>query len=404
MMNRMTAALWAVLLVAGPVFAQEIRNGGSSLTYASEAPVYAPVAGNYGTYADPGAFWVTGEFFLAWFRGGDVPPLVTTSPPGTSRTAAGVLGAAGTSVLFGDTSMNEEVRFGLKFGAGVYLDEQRNLSLETGFMIVESQADVFAIDSTGILARPFNTSGADQQSILIAFPGTSTGSVDASVNSGNLYEAHIDLTEVITRGPWGRLEGLVGYRLYRYDEGLHVRQTIVPTDPNFVPGTRITSVDEFAVHNVFHGVDLGLRSQFDLDPVTVTLLGKLAVGQIGQEVSVRGSNLVTVPGAGSAFNTGGLLALADNIGNHENTEWAVFPEFGVTLGWQVNPNVRVTLGYSLLVLNGIVRAGNEVDLMRNPNLFPPADPAAVNNTVPGIEFIRTDMWMQSINLGAAFAF
>jgi hypothetical protein len=212
------------------------------------------------------------------------------------------------------------------------------------------------------------------------------------------------MSEVITRGPWGRLEGLVGYRFYRYDEGLHVSQTILPENPNFAPGTTITSVDEFALHNVFHGVDLGLRSRIDFDLLSLTLLGKIAVGQIGQEVSVRGSQLVTVPGAGSAFNTGGLLALADNIGNHENTQWAVFPEFGFTLGYQVTPNARVSVGYSLLFLNSIIRAGNAVNLTRDASLFPPVDPAVAGGIAPSIEFIRTDMWMQSINFGAAFVY
>ena len=59
-----------------------------------------------------GGFWITGEY-LNWSAKGDkLPPLVTTSPPGTPLAQAGVLGAPGTSVLFGDESVNDRWRSG----------------------------------------------------------------------------------------------------------------------------------------------------------------------------------------------------------------------------------------------------------------------------------------------------
>ncbi len=56
-----------------------------------------------------------GEYLLWWTKGSQVPALVTTSPSDTSRENAGVLGQAGTSILFGDSELNGETRSGGRF-------------------------------------------------------------------------------------------------------------------------------------------------------------------------------------------------------------------------------------------------------------------------------------------------
>ena len=77
---------------------------GCDLAVAADLPVItkaAPLA-----LADPDRFWV-GMDYLAWSVKGDrLPPLVTTSPAGTPLAQAGVLGPPGTTVLFGDSSVN----------------------------------------------------------------------------------------------------------------------------------------------------------------------------------------------------------------------------------------------------------------------------------------------------------
>ena len=54
-----------------------------------------------------GGFWIGAEYLLWSAKGDKLPPLVTTSPAGTPAPLAGVLGAPGTSVLFGDESVND---------------------------------------------------------------------------------------------------------------------------------------------------------------------------------------------------------------------------------------------------------------------------------------------------------
>src|SRR5262245_36284458 len=54
----------------------------------------------------PNRLWGEVEFLVGWLRSYHVPALVTASPPGTPRDQAGVLGAPGTTVLFGDERVN----------------------------------------------------------------------------------------------------------------------------------------------------------------------------------------------------------------------------------------------------------------------------------------------------------
>ena len=51
--------------------------------------------------------WVRGDYLLWWMPGFNVPALVTTSPAGTPRNQAGRLDQPGTSILFGNSALND---------------------------------------------------------------------------------------------------------------------------------------------------------------------------------------------------------------------------------------------------------------------------------------------------------
>src|SRR5229473_881549 len=107
--------------------------------------------------ADPGQFWV-GMDYLAWSVKGDrLPPLVTTSPAGTPLAQAGVLGPPGTTVLFGDSSVNGGWRSGGQLRAGYWFDPKHKTGIEANFFGLERASSGFNANSAGtpILARPF---------------------------------------------------------------------------------------------------------------------------------------------------------------------------------------------------------------------------------------------------------
>jgi hypothetical protein len=361
----------------------------------------------YDDYNAPGRLWFSADYLIGWVQPARLPPLVTTSPGGTPRTQAGVLGFPTTSVLFGGGGdVNSDVRSGLQFGAGYWLDSQRTFSVDVGFRVLESQAAIFSESTTGtpILARPFtNPLTGNADSLVVAFPGSGSGSIFARDRSGNYYDLHVDLTEQICRCNGLRLDGLVGYRFFRYDEGLHIRQSISPTGGAFAAGTQIVTTDDFIAENEFNGFDLGFRLGYQAERWSLDFLAKCAVGEVGRLVTIQGDQVTTVPGVAPVTHTGGLLALSSNIGTFSRREWQPFPEFGVNWSWQITPSIYMRVGYTFLLLCNIARASDQVDLTVNPALFPPATaPSDINR--PAFTEAKGTMWIQTVNLGLEFRF
>lgn len=77
-----------------------------------------------------GAFWIELDY-LAWTVKGDhLPPLVTTSPAGTPLGVAGVLGAPGTTILFGNSAVNDDWCSGGRVSAGYWFDPGHTRGVE----------------------------------------------------------------------------------------------------------------------------------------------------------------------------------------------------------------------------------------------------------------------------------
>jgi len=354
-----------------------------------------------------GQFWISGEYLLGWVQGTRLPPLVTTSPTGTAPAAAGVLGNASTSILFGDTHVNEEVRSGGRIGLGYWFDAERTFGIEASGMILESQAAIFSATSAGdpILARPFFDSSTNQQrSLLVAFPGTASGGIDVRAASGNLYEANVDLTGCFGSCCGFRFHSLVGYRFYRYDEGLRIQDVTNPTNPLFAPGTQVNSVDSFTTSNSFNGGDLGLSTQYTWQNLTVTLRTILSVGEVDRVVKISGSQTNTVPGVAPVVRTGGLFALSTNIGEYHSDVWTVVPELGLDLNWKVRENLRVRFGYTLIGLERFARAADQLDFTVNSNFLPPAGASPAGPAQPAFNFQKANLWVQTLSLGVELDF
>jgi len=351
-------------------------------------------------------FWFRTDYLLGWFQGQNVGTLVTSSPAGTPKATAGVLGAATTTPLFSD-QQNNRLRSGMRVVVGGWFDGEPRRGFEAAFTVMESQASLFNAASGGdpILARPIgNAVTGLPAAILLAFPGESTGSVSALARSGNFYDAALDFTEVFVQNGGFRLESIVGYRFYRYDEGVSIRQAVLPTGPLFVPGTVIDSSDAFSTQNAFHGLDLGLRARCAWDDFTLTLLAKAAAGHITRETNIQGSQVTTVPGLPPVGSSGGVLALSSNIGRHSKNDWGLFPELGANLSWQLNPNVRLRGGYTFLFLHQIARAPDQIDFTINPNLLPPNTPPQPGPNRPIFDLRRSDLWIQSLQFGVEVSF
>ena len=276
-------------------------------------------------------------------------------------------------------------------------------------MLLSSHSTSFSANSADgtILARPFVDSATLlPQAVLVAFPGSSNGTIDIRAQSAMFSEAHFDLTEKALDVGWYRLYSLLGYRYYGFDENIRVHQTVspIPGAIAFVPGTQITTDDNFGTRNQFQGIDMGFRSQFFIgDNWSLEVLTKIAIGRLYRRIEANGDQTISVPGAMPLVQPAGILAGGTNGGALSYSDWRALPEVGLNLNWQLTSSVSLKVGYSFLYLNNVVRAADQIDTVLNPNLFPGSG-TTTGRLAPRLNIQRSDMWIQTVNLGVEWTY
>jgi hypothetical protein len=425
MWNRSAVTLTLALCLGGVVAAQSptaVWND-ANVTASSTAPVAPlPPADTASTVqgqalipdrgslvdSSPTRYWGSVDYLLSWMKSAPLPPLVTTSPAGTARSVAGVIGQPNTTTLFGNNDAAGEFRSGLRLDLGAWIDREHTLGVDAGFFMIASQANLFfanSPDGNTILARPFvDATSGTPISQLIAFPGVSSGSVTGAYRSDNFVGANLDLEEVVLACDGFRVTSLLGYRFLQFNDRLAIdtNETALPGGV-VAAGTTIVVSDRFSASDVFHGADFGVRGEYGNERWSVGLLARLAVGSVHRSIGITGATTTTVPGSAPVTSSGGFLALSSNNGVFSLSDWVVAPEFGLNVGWNINSNVTLRLGYSVLVFTDIARANDQVNLSINPALFPPAVAGATPNS-PAFHLQKTDLWLQSLSLGMEYRF
>jgi hypothetical protein len=415
MLNRMAVTLAVALCLAQQVHAQSPGAAAKQLNGYSPPVDYSPVDEILGIFSAGDApdrsqqhWWMSADCLVGYVKSSGLLPLVTTSPAGTAQINAGVLGKNTTTVLFGSDNLNGDERAGFKIGGGGWFDADNTFGVDFGFFMLESQSALFSANSpqaNPILARPFaNAVSTAQASQVIAFPGQSTGSVTGSLHNGNFYSTNLDFQEVILATSEFRLDCLLGYRFLRFDDRLSMDTNIVAAGSGLIAaGTTVATSDRITAENLFHGVDFGARAELFADRWSVQLLTKLAVGEVHRTIGIYGTQKTTVPGVPPTTLMGGFLALSSNSGVFGSTDWVFAPEAGINVGYDINANVRVHLGYSFLYWTDVARATNQVNLQINPALFPPPQ-AGATPSQPSFSLQKSDIWVQSVNLGVELRF
>ena len=197
---------------------------------------------------DDSRFWFRGEYLLWWIKDGQLPPLVTTSPPGTPREQAGVLGAPGTSILFPGDAVSNPERSGGRFTIGFWFDREQLIGLESTSLFLGARTLGFLDGSGGlpILARPFyNVSTGMEASELIAFPGVLAGNV-AVTSTSQLWGTELNLRTNFWQGCFWHVDWLAGVRFLGLDENLSIGEGLtVPAGRGTVSRLRYRSARQF---------------------------------------------------------------------------------------------------------------------------------------------------------------
>lgn len=405
-----TGCIVVVLLsVSSGVLAQDIADVPDD---ALPAEMLSSSVGTYRASTVPQRTWASVEYLRWWIKGNDLPPLVTTSPLGTPRTEAGVLGP-GTEVLFGDDRIDTDDRPGVRATIGRWLDDDASIGIQASWVSVfDTSGDGdFFIQSDGdpIIARPFFDAVLQQNaSELTAYTdplGTTVAEGSVGVRtSSELHSASLLLRSRYRQGPRGRIDLLGGYRYLRFHEHIAIAEQVIARDPGgLVPvGTTFDLDDDFRTGNQFHGAELGVSTEFYYRLVNLQLVGKLAMGNIRQKTEIRGATTVSVPPPIDTTSTssGGLLSQPTNIGTRVDNKFAVLPEFGINIAVPLTQRCTFTTGYSLLLLNHVARSGEQIDSVINSTqiggnpLVGPARPHATHGD--------SDFWVQGLQFGLTF--
>lgn len=351
-------------------------------------------------------FWVEADYVYWFLRGNPLPALVTASPAGTPRAAAGVLGRPSTTVFLGDERVNDDGRSGFFVRGGAWLDTCQTCGIESSFFVLgdHGRSDVFVAPDGGTLARPFfNAVTRAPDAELVTFPGVVTGSV-AVKTSVDCYGGDVNGRTNLCCNCAGWLDLVGGYRYLRLTEDTEITESLTNLAANRgVPaGTPIGVADRFRTENTFNGGQLGLAGEYQLGSWRVAARALVALGDLHRVVKIDGTTAVTLPGQPTTFRAGGLLAQATNSGRHSSDAFAVLPEVGVNVGYQITDCLRAHVGYTFLYVNRVARPGEQIDPVVDPRQLTGRPVAGA--TRPQFDLRGSDFWVQGLNVGLELQF
>ena len=369
-----------------------------------------------------GRTWVAAEYLYWVGRGQHVPSLITSAPAGTPRATAGTLGDPNTTTVFGNQNLNNDFRSGFRVRGGFWLDECQTRGIDGSLFFLGQSRDRGFASSNGSpgLFRPFNNVRTGQPGAqlvafqpatqLVAFPGVVAGSVQVDSTS-DIWGGNLNYRHNLCCSPCGRLDLLLGYRYLRLADQVTIREDLIATNPNPGPGdapfgTRFQVTDSFRTVNQFHGGQIGLAGEIRRGNWIIGGYGTVALGNTQTTVDINGATTITQPGQAPVTREGGLLAQRSNIGHYTFNDFTVVPEVGLTLGYQVNKNVRLYAGYNFLYWNQVGRAGDQIPTRVNDSQIPGVNGPGtlVGPNEPQFRYRSNDYWLQGALVGLQINF
>ncbi len=326
--------------------------------------------------------WADAEYLLWWVKDGNIPiPMVLSASP--SATAFGV-GLPGNTVLFGPSSIDYGSFSGARAALGVWLDSDQRIGVDVGgFFLQTRQVHLFntAQGANSLSSLGFSFVDAGQEiGEVFGGPATGTGAAITIDSSSRLYSVELNARTRLTRGGRFRLDGLVGFRWIELREDLSIFADQTDSAGNVLD----SFVDQFQARNNFYGGQVGADLAYNFGRWGVSACGKIALGDMHQEVDTNGSN-----NNGSGFGEpGGIYTFTTNIGRQSHDQFGVVPEARCGAFFDITHNLSVRVGYTFLYLNSVVRPGDQID----------------RSLIPQPQFNKTDYWAQGVDFGIAIRY
>lgn len=352
-----------------------------------------------------GDLWIDTEWLYWGATGTKLPALARAAPAGTPLNVAGIPGGVGRTVA-GDRWYNDDWRNGFRLTTGLWFGALHRVGVEGDFFFLGQSRfrDTVGPDGSQILARPYfdtvrrNVDGSFTpvapfpSAQFISVPGLLAGTFTAEATS-EFSGAGVTLA----CAGCGPCQWRVGYRY------LNLTDTLFTRDDLQTATTRFEIEERFRVENHFHGVPVGFLWEKQGGKCFLSVKGAVSLGVTRTVVDIDGGTTLSVPGAAPQSFTGGLFALPSNIGRYTHDSFAVVPEATVRVGCQLNPSVRLYVGYNFIYWSSVVRADGVLDQRVNTSQQPNNGPVT-GPLFPRFEPRTTDFLTHGAMIGMQFTF
>ena len=359
--------------------------------------------------------WIGAEYLLYWTKDAPIPFNVATVG---LAAGTGIVGATGTRILFGNTSIDYSNFSGVRVIGGYWITSNESLGLEANLFILPKKnvgtPALTGSDILPVLARPFlNTASNVQNSRVLGKPGQFLGNVQTT--SGlELWGAEIGpVWRARDTGRW-TFDYLGAFKFLALNETLTVADTAntlgggvsVLQGRAFNSPSSLSIRDEFRVQNNFYGVTLGARSNLHVEAFTWSLTGKIGLGWMESNLRTTGTSTVSGGSTAPLTSVGGLYASGPSLGDFSKNQFAAIPEFATNLNVQITSHLGLNLGYNYLYISKVLRPGEQISGQVNPS-FVPTSPnfgalsGPANSTIP---LSSSSFWAQGFNLAFVLGF
>jgi hypothetical protein len=178
-------------------------------------------------------------------------------------------------------------------------------------------------------------------------------------------------------GRW-TLDALAGFKYLNLNETLTVSDFATAQAGGFSTflgqgagaGSTTSITDRIHTTNNFYGGVIGLRGGVHVEAFTLTLTGKLGLGNMEESVQASGATALIRPNFPTVVSPGGFYAVGNSAGRFTRDEFVVIPEFNLNLMAQVTSHLALTFGYNYLAISDVVRPGDQLSTRINGRQLP----------------------------------
>ena len=344
--------------------------------------------------------WGEVDALLWWGPNSQTPPLVARGPLGQ---LPNTVEAGGENEPLGG-----DMQTGLRGNFGFWLDDCQTMGVggRVFGMFNESTSQAFTSDGSTTLGVPyFSVIQGAPSNYLVALDtqgnGVDTGSITVD-NKTEFFQAEGYGRFLLAKSGASRADMIGGYTFARLNDTIGLLTSSVDGITNqTIDGTVSVTNDRFSTKNQFHGGHIGFTTDISRGRWTFSTLGKVALGNMNQSATVRGSFTDTPPVGAPASGNIGLLAQNSNItGGGRTLDRNVFtflPEANAKLRYCLSSKVKFNVGYTFLFFPDVAMAGNLID--------PTIDfSSTVAPTAPRSRFGHDTYYLHGIDLGLSYQY